>query len=88
MSDDSFVKYMILCYIFLEALYACVVYTVVGITAEWDRSGPAEALMDIPKEISISASVQEGEGGSGSVRKAQAAIAFFEVCLQQVWHWS
>lgn len=40
--------------------------------------------MDMPNEISISASVQEGEGDCGSVRKAQAAITFFEVCLQQV----
>lgn len=31
-SDVSFVKCMILCYIFLEALYVCVEYIMVGVT--------------------------------------------------------
>lgn len=51
---------------FLEALYAHVVCTAVGIANEWE---PAEALMDMPKEIFVSASVEEGlwqcEEGTG-----------------------
>lgn len=34
MSDVSFVKCMILCCIFLAALYMCVVYIMVGVTNE------------------------------------------------------
>lgn len=59
MSDVSFVKCMILCYIFLEALYMCVVYIIVGVSNEWDRPEPAEALMDMPKKISLLQSRRE-----------------------------
>lgn len=31
----------------------CVVYIMVGVTNEWDRPEPAEALMGMPKEISL-----------------------------------
>lgn len=34
MSSVSFLKCMILCYIFLEAFYVCVVYIMVGVSYE------------------------------------------------------
>lgn len=34
MSDVSLVKWMILCYIFLDVLYMCVVYIMVDVTNE------------------------------------------------------
>lgn len=63
MSDLSFLKCMILSSIFLEALYVCVVYIMVGVTNEWDRPEPAEALMDMPKENSISVLQSRREKG-------------------------
>lgn len=63
MSDLSFLKCVILSSIFLEALYMCVVYIMVGVTNEWDRPEPAEALMDMPKENSISVLQSRREKG-------------------------
>lgn len=63
MSDLSFLQCMILSSIFLEALYVCVVYIMVDVTNEWDRPEPAEALMDMPKENSISVLQSRREKG-------------------------
>lgn len=76
MSDVSFIKCMILCYIFLEALYVCVVYIMVGVANEWDLNLQKHWWICQRKSL-ISALVQEGEGDCGSERKAQAATTFF-----------